>query len=146
MKIPQKIKDNCPSCHPVRYTKTTCSYANEKEKLTTDDGFIYEYLYKCDNCNAGLWIYEDDLKRLEIKENKNDDIKEEINIFLNGEQLSVLENFRIDKITKFKKDLELNTVEMNYFAPISIERYQNMNYGELLKAYLDYQSMVNENV
>lgn len=48
MTIAQHIKDICPERHPQSYKKTGFTFANEENEE--------EFLYKCDDCNARVWI------------------------------------------------------------------------------------------
>lgn len=66
MEVPKEVYDTCPSCSPGTYVETTFTYTGKKEKVTKDDGYVYEYLYECDKCKTKLWIYEDDAARKEV--------------------------------------------------------------------------------
>ena len=48
--IPKKITDICPSCSPIEYTKTTCTFVEQTDDVSD------EYLYQCDQCSARLWV------------------------------------------------------------------------------------------
>lgn len=65
---PERIYDDCPSCHPHQITRSTCSYTGEYEICDNAGEQLIEYIYQCDNCNALIWIDEHYAKRNEVIE------------------------------------------------------------------------------
>lgn len=62
-KIPEFIKEICPSCNPRTYVKTKARYLGEVEDCVEHK----EYLYKCVGCGAKMWANEEWVKLNEIK-------------------------------------------------------------------------------
>lgn len=65
--IPREIYDRCPSCARSGGVLSKCTFTNEVEEvIDAEDGVVLEYLYNCNGCRAGLWVFEEWAIRNEV--------------------------------------------------------------------------------
>lgn len=67
------INENCPSCHPQRYTKTLSEFTGKVEQIAFIDSdgtseLENEYLYKCVKCGELVWVSEQWIKDNAVEE------------------------------------------------------------------------------
>lgn len=91
---PRFIKENCPSCHPQKYTKTLAEFTGKVEQIAfvDSDGTSTpenEYLYKCVKCGALMWVDENWAKEnaVEDKTGGNEEMNEKNMVLVDIKEL-----------------------------------------------------------
>ena len=115
------INEICPSCHPREYVKTLAEYTGEFEVIDVEgvaDASYIEYLYKCCQCGAKVWVDEEWIRNNAAAAPKTIKQRQEY-ISRKGRQLDAITDdhkysHRLARIMRYHKlltDLEMATVD-----------------------------------